>query len=64
MYATCETEGCENAYVPIPLPPDYGQILCGPCGNPITNITDIEPVEGQVLPEWISEMLKQQNSDD
>ncbi len=37
--------------------------MCGVCGNQITNITEIKPNEGQVLPEWISEMLQMQNSD-
>lgn len=62
MYATCETSGCGNAYKPVPLPADYGTVICGPCGNPVTNITDIKPNEGTVLPEWISEMLTQPNS--
>lgn len=64
MYATCETEGCENIYVPIPLPADYGTVICGPCGVPVTNITEMQPDEGKELPEWISEMLQTQNSDD
>lgn len=63
MYATCETEGCGNSYVPVSLPPDYGTVICGPCGVPVTNITDIKPTEGAVLPEWILQMLQTQNSD-
>lgn len=63
MYATCATEGCDNAYLPITLPEDYGAVICGVCGTPVTNITDIRPNEGTVLPEWISEMLQTQNSD-
>lgn len=62
MYATCETEGCGNAYIPVALPPDYGTVICGPCGNQVTDITDIKPTEGTVLPEWILDQLATQNS--
>lgn len=64
MFGTCENEECKSYMYPCPLPVDYGTVICGPCGNPVTSITDIKPEEGRVLPEWISEMLKQQNSDD
>lgn len=63
MFATCETDGCGNAYIPVPLPPDYGTVVCGPCGTPVTNITDIRPTEGTVLPQWILDQLATQNSD-
>ena len=64
VWATCLTGGCGNFWEPIhTVAPDGGDILCGPCGEPVTNITDIEPTEGRVLPEWISEMLQTQNSD-
>lgn len=62
MYATCETDGCGNAYIPVILPSEYGTVICGPCGVPVTNITDIKPTEGTVLPEWILQMLQTQNS--
>ena len=62
MYATCETEDCGNAYIPVTLPPDYGAVVCGPCGVPVTNITDIKPTEGMVLPQWILDQLAMQNS--
>lgn len=61
MYATCETTGCGNAWQPVPVPPDM-TVICGVCGQEVTNITDIKPEEGTVLPEWISEMLQTQNS--
>ena len=63
MYATCETPDCGSAYTPVPLPPDYGTVICGPCGTPVTNITDIKPTEGTVLPQWILDQLAMQNSD-
>ena len=63
MYATCETTGCENAFQPIPIPTAAVGVICGPCGAAVTNITDIKPTEGTVLPEWISEMLTQPSSD-
>ena len=62
MFATCETVGCGNAYLPIQIPDDAVNVVCGPCGNPVTNITDIKPTEVTVLPGWISEMLQTQNS--
>ena len=62
MYATCETADCGNLGVPIRLPADAGTVICGVCGVPITNITDIKPTEGTVLPEWILQMLQTQNS--
>lgn len=64
MYGTCENEACGNYMWPCPLPDDHGAVICGPCGTPVTNITDIKPEEGTVLPEWISEMLTQQSSAD
>ena len=63
MYATCETEGCGNAYIPIPLREDHGAVFCGPCGVQVTNITDVKPTEGTVLPQWILDQLATQNSD-
>ena len=64
-WATCLTENCGNYATSIHIfTPAVGDVECGPCGNPITDIADIKPTEGQVLPEWISEMLKQQNSAD
>ena len=63
MFATCETVGCGNSCLPIQIPDDAVNVVCGVCGNQITNITDIKPTEGTVLPGWISEMLTQPNSD-
>ena len=63
MYATCETDGCVNAFTPIEVPDGVDSVACGPCGNPVTDLSDIKLEEGTVLPEWISEMLRTQNSD-
>lgn len=52
MYATCETEGCRNAYIPIPLPEDYGTVFCGPCGRPVTRIEENAPAEPKEMPTW------------
>jgi hypothetical protein len=43
--ATCHTEGCENAGVPITLlvPEDVSAYQCGACGEPID---DVLPVHG------------------
>lgn len=61
MYATCEIEGCSNAWRPVEVAGET-LVLCGVCLTPITNITDMRPDEGTVLPEWILEQLAKQNS--
>lgn len=63
MFGTCENENCPSYMYACPLSADHGTVICGPCGTPVTNITDINPEEGTVLPEWISEMLTLPNSD-
>ena len=62
MHAICDTSGCGNFQVPVPLPAEHGTVVCGPCGVPVTNITDIKPEEGTVLPQWILDQLATQNS--
>lgn len=62
MYATCETVGCGNAHQPILVPNTDIGVVCGPCGTPVTNITNIKPTEGTVLPQWILDQLATQNS--
>ena len=61
MYATCETTGCDSAWKPVKVTGGF-VVFCGACGNQITNITDIEPGEGTVLPQWILDQLAMQNS--
>ena len=61
MYATCETEDCASYMVPIVVSGEW-LVICGACGNPVTNITDIKPEEGTVLPQWILDQLATQNS--
>ena len=63
MFATCETTGCWNELKPLEVPSGVA-VVCGPCGNPVTNITDIKPEEGAVLPQWILDQLATQNSGD
>ena len=53
MHATCETTGCENHGVPIPIPDDYGTVTCGPCGQPITDLTDTPPELPTEVPSWL-----------
>lgn len=63
-WATCLTPGCGNYGASIHvLAPEGGAVGCGVCGEDITDLDDIKPNEGTVLPEWISEMLQTQNSD-
>ena len=61
MFAACETTGCRNELKPLEVPDDV-TVVCGPCGTPVTNITDIKPTEGTVLPQWILDQLATQNS--
>lgn len=64
-WATCLTDNCGNYGASIHiLTPDGGDVECGVCGQPITDLTNIQPEEGKELPPWISEMLTQPNSDD
>ena len=63
MYATCETPDCGNAWIPVTVSGEF-LVICGVCGNPVTNITDIKPEEGTVLPQWILDQLATQNSGD
>ena len=62
-WATCLTVGCGSygAHMHI-LTVEGCDIECGACQEPITNIADIKPEEGTVLPEWILEQLATQNS--
>lgn len=62
IWATCGTPGCISQGTPIRVDEPETIVVCGPCGQPVTNITDIKPTEGTVLPEWISQMLQTQNS--
>lgn len=54
MWATCHTDGCENAGVPIDVgdlertDEDTGEtivagVVCGPCGQPIDDLSDTDP---------------------
>ena len=63
MYATCETPDCWNELKPLEVPADV-TVMCGVCGQEVTNITDIKPEEGTVLPQWILDQLATQNSGD
>lgn len=53
MFATCHTEGCENGLQPIEIPNDPDLVLCGPCGQPITDLTDTPPELPTEVPQWL-----------
>lgn len=62
-WATCTTDGCANRGLAISVITDEeATIVCGPCGNQVTDIADIKPEEGTVLPQWILDQLATQNS--
>lgn len=63
LWATCLTVGCDSFGTPIHAYTYVGcDVECGACQEPITNIADIKPTEGTVLPQWILEQLATQNS--
>lgn len=53
MHATCRTPGCGNYAVPIPVPEDPGDVVCGPCGQPITDLTTAPPELPTEVPSWL-----------
>ena len=62
-WATCLTADCGNYGASIHvLAPESGAVGCGVCGEEITDIDDIQPTEGTVLPQWILDQLATQNS--
>ena len=53
VWSTCLTEGCINFGIPIhTVVPEGGDIICGPCGMPVTNIEVNGPVEPKEMPTW------------
>lgn len=52
MYAKCHTVGCENQLVPIPVTGEV-QVVCGPCGQPITDLTDTPSELPKEVPAWL-----------
>lgn len=53
MFATCETPGCGNMAAPIPIPAEAVTVICGVCGNPITDLTTTPPEPVTEVPEWL-----------
>lgn len=47
---TCRTEGCENAGYTLVLTRPGHSIICGPCGQPITDIDPPLPDEPYSMP--------------
>ena len=64
VWGTCLTAGCESYGLPVYVKELYGALVCSVCGQEVTNITDIKPEEGTVLPQWILDQLATQNSGD
>lgn len=53
MYATCHTPTCENQGVPILVPEDAETVVCGPCGQPITDLSTTPPELPTEVPSWL-----------
>ena len=53
MYAICHTEGCGNAGIGMQVPDDAEAVVCGPCGQPITDLTDTPLELPTEVPSWL-----------
>ena len=53
VYATCRTDGCLNALIPIDIQEGAATVVCGPCGQPITDLTDTPPELPTEVPTWL-----------
>lgn len=53
MHATCHTNGCENQGIPIPIPEDAGAVVCGVCGEPITDLATEPTALPTEVPSWL-----------
>jgi len=53
VYATCHTTGCGNEHIPIPIAEVPGTVVCGPCGQPITDLTETPPELPTEVPQWL-----------
>jgi ribosomal protein S27E len=42
---TCRTENCENANISIAFPNPQDLVICGPCGQEITDKVDSEQTD-------------------
>lgn len=57
MFAICHTDGCGNNGVPVDVGdigytdadgnPAVAAVQCGVCGQPVTDVTDTPPAEGE-----------------
>lgn len=54
-WVTCETPACTSSGAPIRMqyPEDVTAVVCGVCGNQITNITDTAPETPTEVPQWL-----------
>lgn len=53
MYAICHTEDCGNAGLGIQVPDDAGTVVCGPCGQQITDLSETSPELPMEVPSWL-----------
>ena len=53
MYAICHTEGCGNAGLGMQVPDDAEVVACGPCGQPITDLSGTPPELPTEVPSWL-----------
>jgi len=45
VLVTCQTKNCENSNIAIPLQDPENLVICGPCGNEITDRKEAEQAE-------------------
>lgn len=53
MYAICHTEGCGNAGLGMRVPVDAEAVVCGPCGQPISDLAKTPPELPTEVPSWL-----------
>ena len=54
MYATCRTPDCGNTATPILIPDDAGDVACGVCSQPITDLATTPPELSTEVPSWLA----------
>ena len=52
MFATCHTPGCGNAGETLEVPDDVDAVLCGVCGQKITDVAEGPPEPVTEMPSW------------
>lgn len=52
LWATCLTPDCVNEGEPVQLTDPEMLVICGPCGQPITDKSTTAPALPEEMPTW------------